>query len=94
MRATSHRIDWEATTLPGAGRCCQTQEYRPHWIASWRIHTAAPNCLQVEKEKDSLRLELSNAKSNINDAEAALASQKAQLEKLNHVVAEADAGAP
>lgn len=48
--------------------------------------------LQVEKEKDSLRLELSNAKSNINDAEAALASQKAQLEKLNHVVAEADAG--
>jgi chromosome segregation ATPase len=48
---------------------------------------------QVEKEKDSLRLELSNAKSNINDAEAALASQKAQLEKLNHVVAEADAGA-
>jgi uncharacterized coiled-coil protein SlyX len=49
--------------------------------------------MQVEKEKDSLRLELSNAKSNINDAEAALASQKAQLEKLNHVVAEADAGA-
>lgn len=48
--------------------------------------------MQVEKEKDSLRLELSNAKSNINDAEAALASQKAQLEKLNHVVAEADAG--
>lgn len=46
----------------------------------------------MEKEKDSLRLELSNAKSNINDAEAALSSQKAQLEKLNHVVAEADAG--
>lgn len=50
--------------------------------------------LQVEKEKDSLRLELSNAKGNINDAEAALSSQKAQLEKLNHVVAEADAGVP
>lgn len=47
--------------------------------------------MKVEKEKDSLRLELSNAKHNINDAEAALASQKAQLEKLNHVVAEADA---
>jgi hypothetical protein len=48
--------------------------------------------VQVEKEKDSLRLELSNAKSNISDAETALASQKAQLEKLYHVVAEADAG--
>jgi uncharacterized coiled-coil protein SlyX len=40
-----------------------------------------------------LRLELANAKSNIHDAEVALASQKAQLEKLNHVVTEADAGA-
>jgi uncharacterized coiled-coil protein SlyX len=49
--------------------------------------------LQVDKEKDSLRLELANAKSNIHDAEVALASQKAQLEKLNHVVTEADAGA-
>lgn len=57
------------------------------------FHDARCPAQQVEKEKDSLRLELSNAKSNINDAEAALASQKAQLEKLNHVVAEADAGA-
>lgn len=47
---------------------------------------------QVEKDKESLRLELSNAKGNIAEAEAALTSQKAQLEKLNHVVAEADAG--
>jgi hypothetical protein len=46
----------------------------------------------VEKDKESLRLELSNAKGNIGAAEAALGSQKAQLEKLNHVVAEADAG--
>jgi chromosome segregation ATPase len=48
--------------------------------------------LQVEKEKDALRLELNKAKTQIAEAETAITGQKAQLEKLNHVVAEADAG--
>jgi septal ring factor EnvC (AmiA/AmiB activator) len=48
--------------------------------------------LQVEKEKEGLRMELNKARGNINEAESAIATQKAQLEKLNHVVAEADAG--
>jgi uncharacterized coiled-coil protein SlyX len=48
--------------------------------------------LQVEKEKEGLRMELNKARGNINEAESAVATQKAQLEKLNHVVAEADAG--
>jgi uncharacterized coiled-coil protein SlyX len=45
----------------------------------------------VEKEKEALRMELSKAKAQISEADAAISSQKAQLEKLNHVVAEADA---
>jgi uncharacterized coiled-coil protein SlyX len=48
--------------------------------------------LQVEKEKEGLRMELNKARGNITEAESAIATQKAQLEKLNHVVAEADAG--
>lgn len=62
------------------------------WVSASAL-TCPVSPLQVDKEKDSLRLELANAKSNIHDAEVALASQKAQLEKLNHVVTEADAGA-
>jgi uncharacterized coiled-coil protein SlyX len=38
-------------------------------------------------------MELNKARGNISEAESAIATQKAQLEKLNHVVAEADAGA-
>lgn len=37
-------------------------------------------------------MELNKAKGNITEAEAAITTQKVQLEKLNHVVAEADAG--
>lgn len=37
-------------------------------------------------------MELNKARNNIGEAESAIATQKAQLEKLNHVVAEADAG--
>lgn len=48
--------------------------------------------LQVEKEKEALRMELNKAKTQVSDAEAAITSQKAQIEKLNHVVQEADAG--
>eukprot|EP00882_Tetradesmus_deserticola_P025453 GHRQ01027960.1.p1 GENE.GHRQ01027960.1~~GHRQ01027960.1.p1 ORF type:complete len:300 (+),score=169.76 GHRQ01027960.1:498-1397(+) len=48
--------------------------------------------MKVEKEKEGLRMELNKARGNIAEAESAIAMQKAQLEKLNHVVAEADAG--
>uniref|UniRef100_A0A383VEV0 Cilia- and flagella-associated protein 58 central coiled coil domain-containing protein n=1 Tax=Tetradesmus obliquus TaxID=3088 RepID=A0A383VEV0_TETOB len=47
--------------------------------------------MKVEKEKEGLRMELNKARNNIGEAESAIATQKAQLEKLNHVVAEADA---
>eukprot|EP00882_Tetradesmus_deserticola_P031111 GHRQ01035164.1.p1 GENE.GHRQ01035164.1~~GHRQ01035164.1.p1 ORF type:complete len:612 (+),score=349.69 GHRQ01035164.1:203-1837(+) len=47
--------------------------------------------MKVEKEKEGLRMELNKARGNIAEAESAIAMQKAQLEKLNHVVAEADA---
>jgi hypothetical protein len=46
----------------------------------------------VEKEKEALRMELTKSKAQIQEADEAIAGQKAQLEKLNHVVAEADAG--
>lgn len=48
--------------------------------------------LQVEKEKEALRMELNKAKTQVSEAEAAISSQKSQIEKLNHVVQEADAG--
>lgn len=46
----------------------------------------------MEKEKEALRMELNKAKTQVNEAEAAISSQKSQIEKLNHVVQEADAG--
>lgn len=51
----------------------------------------APCCgIQVEKEKESLRLELNKAKQQIKEADTAIASQKAEIEKLNHIINEAD----
>lgn len=46
--------------------------------------------LQVEKEKEALRMELNKAKSQIKEAETAISSQKAEIEKLNHIINEAD----
>ncbi|GMH32197.1 hypothetical protein BSKO_00031 [Bryopsis sp. KO-2023] len=46
--------------------------------------------MKVEKEKESLRLELNKAKQQIAEAETAIASQKAEIEKLNHIINEAD----
>lgn len=37
-------------------------------------------------------MELNKAKTQVSEAETAITSQKAQIEKLNHVVQEADAG--
>ena len=45
---------------------------------------------QVEKEKEALRMELNKAKQQIKEADTAIASQKAEIEKLNHIINEAD----
>mmetsp|Transcript_23941 Transcript_23941/g.66472 ORF Transcript_23941/g.66472 Transcript_23941/m.66472 type:complete len:870 (+) Transcript_23941:229-2838(+) len=46
--------------------------------------------MKVEKEKDSLRFELNKAKQQIKEADTAIASQKSEIEKLNHIINEAD----
>jgi hypothetical protein len=45
---------------------------------------------QVEKEKESLRFELNKAKQQIKEADTAISSQKSEIEKLNHIINEAD----
>lgn len=45
---------------------------------------------QVEKEKEALRMELNKAKQQIKEADTAIGSQKAEIEKLNHIINEAD----
>ena len=45
---------------------------------------------QVEKEKEALRMELNKAKQQIKEADTAISSQKAEIEKLNHIINEAD----
>ena len=44
----------------------------------------------MEKEKDGLRLELNKAKQQIKEADTAISSQKSEIEKLNHIINEAD----
>eukprot|EP00899_Mesostigma_viride_P002905 jgi/Mesvir1/12615/Mv16076-RA.1 len=46
--------------------------------------------MKVDKEKESLRLEQNKAQLQIKEAEAAIASQKAEIEKLNHIINGAD----
>jgi len=48
------------------------------------------NTPQVEKEKEALRMELNKAKQQIKEADTAIGSQKAEIEKLNHIINEAD----
>eukprot|EP00967_Tisochrysis_lutea_P073682 scaffold98718_cov19-Tisochrysis_lutea.AAC.3 len=45
---------------------------------------------RVEKEKEALRMELNKAKQQIKEADTAIGSQKAEIEKLNHIINEAD----
>jgi len=58
------------------------------------IHSHAHTCphmhAQVEKEKEALRMELNKAKQQIKEADTAIGSQKAEIEKLNHIINEAD----
>ena len=42
----------------------------------------------MEKEKESLRLELNKAKQQIKEADSAINSQRAEIEKLNHIINE------
>lgn len=46
--------------------------------------------MKVEKEKESLRLELTKAKQQIVEADTAISSQKAEIGKLDHIINEAD----
>ncbi|MEW5300885.1 MAG: hypothetical protein WDW36_003781 [Sanguina aurantia] len=46
--------------------------------------------MKVEKEKEALRMELNKAKQQIKEADGAITSQKAEIEKLNHIINEAD----
>ncbi|KAL6745341.1 hypothetical protein V8C86DRAFT_2981251 [Haematococcus lacustris] len=46
--------------------------------------------MKVEKEKEALRMELNKAKQQIKEADHAISSQKAEIEKLNHIINEAD----
>ena len=46
--------------------------------------------MKVDKEKESLRFELTKAKQQIKEAESAISSQKAENEKLKHIINEAD----
>lgn len=45
---------------------------------------------QVEKEKESLRFELNKEKQRIKEADSAITAQKSEIEKLNHIINEAD----
>ncbi|KIZ06593.1 Coiled-coil domain-containing protein [Monoraphidium neglectum] len=47
--------------------------------------------MKVEKEKDALRMELTKARAQIGEADAAIGAQKSELDKLKAVVVEADA---
>eukprot|EP00955_Chlamydomonas_euryale_P009494 101406-Chlamydomonas_euryale.AAC.4 len=46
--------------------------------------------MKVEKEKEALRMELNKAKQQIKEADNAIGSQRAEIEKLNHIINEAD----
>ena len=46
--------------------------------------------VKVEKEKETLRFELNKGKTSIKESESAIASQKSEIEKLNHIINEAD----
>ena len=46
--------------------------------------------LQVEKEREALRFEMNKAAAQMKEADAAIAAQKAELDKLNQIITEAD----
>lgn len=44
----------------------------------------------MEKEKDALRMELNKAKQQLKETDQAITAQKAEIDKLNHIINEAD----
>jgi chromosome segregation ATPase len=46
--------------------------------------------VQVEKEKDALWMELNKAKQQLKETDEAISAQKAEIDKLNHIINEAD----
>ena len=46
--------------------------------------------MQVEKEREALRFEMNKAAAQMKEADAAIAAQKAELDKLNQIITEAD----
>ena len=57
-------------------------------LALVRVHF---DHMKVEKEKESLRFELQKAKSQVGEAESTISGQGSEIEKLNHIINEADA---
>lgn len=52
------------------------------------------HCVQVEKEREALRFEMNKAAAQMKEADAAIAAQKAELDKLNQIITEADQVTP
>lgn len=50
--------------------------------------------VQVEKEREALRFEMNKAAAQMKEADAAIAAQKAELDKLNQIITEADQVTP
>ena len=46
--------------------------------------------MQVETEREALRFERNKAAAQMKEADAAIAAQKAELDKLNQIITEAD----
>ncbi|KAL3144393.1 hypothetical protein ABBQ32_004147 [Trebouxia sp. C0010 RCD-2024] len=46
--------------------------------------------MKVEKEREALRFEMNKAAAQMKEADAAIAAQKAELDKLNQIITEAD----
>ena len=46
--------------------------------------------VQVEKEREALRFEMNKAAAQMKEADAAIAAQKGELDKLNQIITEAD----
>lgn len=58
------------------------------WYFSFSLSQST--AAQVEKEKEGLRIELNKAKQQMKETEQAIAAQQAELDKLNHIINEAD----
>jgi hypothetical protein len=67
---------------------CRCLAWAPDLVPAWPIC-----CLlsQVQKELESLKLELSKAKNQISQADEAITGQQAELQKLAAIIQEADA---